>query len=113
MYFRFISRPIDPTTRPRQQLQPSMMNPCTTSILVLLTVIIHELDVVGVVVVPAEAEAPLSVDPSTELPAPVAFQGLEPIAGGDRKSIRAAAAWSCCIFARASVARRAEIPLRG
>jgi hypothetical protein len=54
--------------------------------------IVDKLDVVGIVANPAKAEAPLAVDAD---------------------AVNAVAAWSCCILASVSAARRDEIPFRG
>ena len=46
-----------------------------------LAMIVHDLDLVGVTIVPDEAHAPLIIDPDTVLPPSVAPERLETIAG--------------------------------
>lgn len=45
--------------------------------------VVDKLDVVGMVVVPAETEAPLAIDTDAELAPPVAFQSFEPVSRWD------------------------------
>jgi hypothetical protein len=48
-----------------------------------LLVVVHDLDVVGVAGLPAEADAPLVVDADRVLTLPVALEPFESVAGGD------------------------------
>jgi hypothetical protein len=51
-------------------------------------VIVDDLDVMGISVVPDEADPPLLVDADAVLASPIPEQGLEPIAGRDLQRIQ-------------------------
>ena len=55
-----------------------------------LLVVVHDLDVVGVAGLPAEAEPPLAVDADGVLTLPVALESFESIAGRGPAGLRAA-----------------------
>jgi hypothetical protein len=62
--------------------------------MVLLSVVIHYLDVVRIAVTPREADPPAVIDPNAVLAGPVLFQRLQPIARMAPKSVRLGAASS-------------------
>lgn len=47
--------------------------------MLILSVIVHNLDVIGVAISPMETYSPLIVDSDTVLPGPVSFQRFQPI----------------------------------
>jgi hypothetical protein len=75
--------------------------------------VVDEFDVVSVIVFPAEAEPPLTIDANAELPSTISLQRFQSIAGRRAQTVNAVAAWSCCILASVSAARRDEMPFRG
>jgi hypothetical protein len=52
--------------------------------------VVNDLNILGVVTGPAKADSPLIVDPDAVLPASVAPQGLQSIAGRDSQVVEAA-----------------------
>lgn len=56
------------------------------------SVVIGDLDIVGVTVFPAEAETPLIVDPDAVLPRAGAFERFQAVLGGTRRAEREVAA---------------------
>ena len=63
--------------------------------------VIHDLHVVGVIVLPAETDPPLIVDPDAVLALPVACKRLEPVPGRDSE-----------ILQRHRCLQQVELPLR-
>jgi hypothetical protein len=64
-------------------------------------VIVAELNVIRVAVVEPKADAPLIIDRDRMLPRTVAFEGVEPVPGGTRKSVTFVATCTASSFRRA------------
>ena len=66
-----------------------------------LSVVVHDLDLVDIPLAPLEADSPLVVDPYAVLTGTVALESFQPVAGGTRRSERLWALFSILSFRRA------------